>query len=52
VRVFRRARDGWHGLTIAGVARYVTVGPLDGHGNEIAILGDRSELVDLTGVSW
>lgn len=53
VRVFTRDGDRWRGLTIAGTARDVAVGDLDGApGDEILIVGDKSELVDLSGASW
>lgn len=51
VRVFERDGDRWHGITIAGTARDVAVGDLDGApGDEVLIIGDKSELVDLRGV--
>ena len=53
VRVFSRAADRWRGLTIAGVARDIAVGDLDDvAGDEILIVGDRSEIVSLHGVTW
>jgi hypothetical protein len=53
VRVFERDGERWRGLTIAGVARDVAVGDLDGvPGDEILVVGDRSALVDLRGVAW
>ena len=51
VRVFARASDRWTGLTIAGAARDIAVGDLDGiAGDEILIVGDRSEIVSLRGI--
>jgi len=47
VRVYKRNGDRWQGQTIAGVARDIAVGNLDGTGNEVVILGDHSEVVDL-----
>lgn len=48
VRVFVRDGERWHGKTIGGAARDVAVGDVDGKpGDEILIVGDRSELVDL-----
>ena len=48
VRAFTRDGDRWHGLTIAGVARDIAVGDLDGAaGDEILIVGDHSEIVNL-----
>ncbi|HEY5928482.1 MAG TPA: hypothetical protein VIV11_42640 [Kofleriaceae bacterium] len=46
--------DGkWRGLTIGGAARDIAVGDLDGQpGDEIVIVGDKSEIVDLRGVSF
>jgi hypothetical protein len=53
VRVYARAGGAWRGLTIAGAARDVAVGDLDGApGDEILVVGDKSELVDLRGVTW
>ena len=53
VRVFARAGDAWRGLTIAGAARDVAVGDLDGKpGDEILVVGETSTLVDLSGVAW
>jgi hypothetical protein len=53
VRVFQRDGERWRGLTIAGAPRDVAVGDLDGMpGDEIIIVGDKSELVDLRGVAW
>ena len=53
VRVFKRDGERWRGLTIAGMARDVAVGDLDGvAGDEILVVGDKSELVDLRGVAW
>lgn len=48
VRVFVRAADGWRGITIAGAVRDLAVGDLDGKpGDEIVLVGERSEVVDL-----
>jgi hypothetical protein len=47
VRVYKRNGDRWQGQTIAGVARDIAVGNLDGTGTEVVILGDHSEVVDL-----
>jgi hypothetical protein len=53
VRVFMRDGERWRGLTIAGAARDVAVGDLDGTpGDEILVVGDKSELVDLRGATW
>ena len=53
VRVFSLRRDAWRGLTIAGPARDVAVGDLDGKpGDEIVVVGDASAIVDLRGVAW
>lgn len=53
VRVFMRDGERWRGLTIAGASRDVAVGDLDGApGDEIVVVGDKSELVDLRGVAW
>ena len=53
VRVFQRAGDRWRGITIAGLARDVAVGDLDGvPGDEILIVGEHSEIVNLRGVAW
>ncbi len=53
VRVFRRVDGVWRGLTIAGPARDVAVGDLDGApGDEILIVGEKSEIVSLRGVAW
>ncbi len=50
VRVFWREAAKWKGLTIAGAARDIAVGDLDGKpGDEIVILADKSELVNLAG---
>jgi hypothetical protein len=51
--VFARVADRWRGLTVAGLARGIAVGDLDGvAGDELLILGDRSEIVSLRGVAW
>lgn len=53
VRVFRRTGQAWQGLTIAGVARDIAVGELDGvPGDEIVVLGDRSAIVRLRSSDW
>jgi uncharacterized Rossmann fold enzyme len=50
VRVFWRAGTAWKGLTIAGAARDIAVGDLDGKpGDEIVISAEKSELVNLAG---
>jgi hypothetical protein len=50
VRVFWRAGERWQGLTIAGAARDIAVGDLDGQpGDEVVVIGDKSELVNLRG---
>jgi hypothetical protein len=52
-RAFRLNGDKWEALTIAGVARDVAVGDLDGKpGDEILIVGDKTEIVNLEGVTW
>ena len=53
VRVFALDGTKWRGVTIAGQTRDVAVGDLDGQpGDEIVIVGDKSEIVDLRGVSF
>ncbi|MDQ3368511.1 MAG: VCBS repeat-containing protein [Myxococcota bacterium] len=53
VRVFQRSGTTWRGLTIAGLARDVAVGDLDGvPGDEILIIGETSEVVSLRDVRW
>jgi hypothetical protein len=53
VRVYKKQGGAWRGLTIAGAARDVAVGDLDGKaGDEILVVGDQSTLVDLAGVAW
>ncbi len=53
VRVFSLRGDAWRGLTIAGPARDIAVGDLDGKpGDEIVVVGDTSAIVDLRGVAW
>jgi hypothetical protein len=53
VRVFQRTDGRWHGLTIAGLARDLAVGDLDGKpGDEILIVGEHSEIVNLRGAAW
>ncbi len=53
VRVFQRTDGRWHGLTIAGLARDVAVGDLDGKpGDEILIVGDHAEIVNLSGAAF
>lgn len=53
VRVYRRAGSRWSGLTIAGAARDVAKGDLDGQpGDDLLVIGDRSERVSLRSVSW
>lgn len=53
VRVFVRDGERWRGLTIGGASRDVAVGDVDGApGDEVLIVGDKSELVDLRGVAW
>ncbi|HEU4615124.1 MAG TPA: FG-GAP-like repeat-containing protein [Kofleriaceae bacterium] len=48
VRVFVRDGERWHGTTLGGTARDIAVGDVDGKpGDEILIVGDKSELVDL-----
>lgn len=50
VRVFVRDNERWRGHTIAGPARDLAVGDLDGEpGDEVVIVGDKSELVNLRG---
>jgi hypothetical protein len=50
VRVFWRDGGKWKGLTIAGASRDIAVGDLDGKpGDEIVIVGDKSEIVSLAG---
>jgi hypothetical protein len=52
-RAFRLNGDKWQALTLAGVARDVAVGDLDGKpGDEILILGDKTEIVNLAGATW
>lgn len=52
VRVYHRSGEQWRGLTIAGIARDIAVGDLDGTGNAILIAGEHAELVSLRGVTW
>ncbi|HWO26652.1 MAG TPA: VCBS repeat-containing protein [Kofleriaceae bacterium] len=48
VRMFDRRSGRWAGLTLAGAARDVAAGDLDGiPGDELVILGERVELVSL-----
>jgi hypothetical protein len=48
VRMFRATASGWVGTTLAGLARDVAVGDLDGvAGAEVLILGTPSEIVSL-----
>ena len=50
VRVFAKNGAQWKGLTIAGPSRDIAVGDLDAApGDEVLIVGDKSELVDLHG---
>lgn len=52
-RAFMRAGDHWSAVTIGPVARDIAVGDLDGKpGDEILLLGEKSELVSLHGVTW
>ena len=51
VRVFARSDNAWRGTTIAGAARDVAVGDLDGTaGDELLVIGDTSAIIDLRGV--
>jgi len=53
VRVFHYAGGHWQGVTIAGMARDVAVGDLDGApGDEVLVVADRSEVVSLPGTIW
>ncbi len=48
VRVFRHAGGTWTGVSIAGVARDVAVGDLDGvAGDEILVISERSQVISL-----
>ena len=50
VRVYTKTDGKWHGVTIAGPSRDIAVGDLDGRpGDEILVVGDHTEIVDLTG---
>jgi len=50
VRMFARRGSRWEGLTLAGAARDLAVGDLDGApGDEVLILGDKVEIVSLRG---
>jgi hypothetical protein len=53
-RAFRLNGDKWEALTIAGLARDIAVGDLDGKpGDEILIVGDKTtEIVNLEGATW
>ncbi|HSD86270.1 MAG TPA: VCBS repeat-containing protein [Kofleriaceae bacterium] len=52
-RAFMRTGDHWSGLTIGPVARDIVAGDLDGKpGDEILLLGEKSEIVNLRGVVW
>jgi len=49
VRVYSRAGEKWEAVTIAGAARDIAVGDLDGKpGDEIVVIGDKSEIVKIT----
>jgi hypothetical protein len=53
VRVYVRRGETWRGLTIGGAVRDVAVGDLDGKpGDEIVLLGDKSEIVKLEATAW
>ncbi len=53
VRAFQQVNGKWTGLTIAGPARDIAVGDLDGQvGDEIVVLADKPEVIDLRGVAW
>lgn len=53
VRAFRRDAERWSGVTIGRAARDIAVGDVDGKpGDEVLIVGDKSELVDLRSVEW
>jgi hypothetical protein len=53
VRVHRWHDGRWHGLTVGGESRDVAVGKLDDHpGDDLLILGPRSEVVSLGLVRW
>jgi hypothetical protein len=53
VRAFARIGDRWRGVTIAGLARDVAVGDLDGiPGDEIVVVGDHSAIISLRGLDW
>jgi hypothetical protein len=53
VRAYKKQGSVWRGLTIAGAARDVAVGDLDGKpGDELLVVGDTSALVSLAGVTW
>ena len=48
VRMFDRRSGQWEGLTLAGAARDVAIGDLDGvAGDELLILGEQAEIVSL-----
>lgn len=48
VRMFDRRSGRWEGLTLAGAARDVAIGDLDGvAGDEVLIVGDQAEIVSL-----
>lgn len=48
VRMFDRRSGQWEGLTLAGAARDVAIGDLDGiAGDEVLILGEQAEIVSL-----
>lgn len=50
VRVFWRAGAAWKALTIAGASRDVAIGDLDGQpGDEVVVIGDKSEVINLKG---
>lgn len=51
VRVFVRDGERWSGTTIAGAARDIAVGDVDGKpGDEVLVVGEKSsELIDLVG---
>lgn len=47
VRAFADVGGRWRGLTIAGAARDIAV-----RGAEVLVVADKSELVNLAGVTW
>jgi hypothetical protein len=53
VRAFRHIKGVWQRLTIAAPGRDLAVGDLDGvAGDEVLVIGERSEIINLRDVAW